>query len=198
MRSLHTLFLVMLLSANVQAQESPLLASFSLASADNGIRIDWVMTSGSTCYGIGVERSTDGVSFQLIGTIEGVCGNIGQPTPFTFSDTEPPELSSLHYRLLLGLDGHSSVQRIENQRLRTAEMRVFSSAVGKELTVVLRAPERASVEVTIWSLTGALVFQASDLQGPVHHVPTQTWNAGAYLVRAQWPQGLATQRVVVL
>ena len=111
-KSLFILIVLFFSTNYVECQES-ILSDFSVNKSGNKILLDWTIKAGSTCNGIDVYRS-DGVSdFIKIGDIVGVCGNVGYPSSYTFTDNDPLKNQFNFYRLNLGGSQTSEILSIE-------------------------------------------------------------------------------------
>src|ERR1041385_7420535 len=89
------------------AQVDTLLSDFHLFTTHENIILSWTIKSGSTCNGIGIQRSGNDTAFTEIGHIAGDCGNLTEPVPFTFTDESPLENRINYYRLQLGTYGYT-------------------------------------------------------------------------------------------
>ncbi len=89
----------LLVITQVNAQFAPKLDKFQAQHKDGVVYLEWVLSSGSVCYGIKIERSEDSVSFTEIGFIGGICGNLTQPTVYNFEDNSPILNKKMYYRL---------------------------------------------------------------------------------------------------
>lgn len=178
-----TLSLALLASLVVHAQEHPFLSRFDITEGDGQVYLDWTMVSGNTCDGTRILRSLDSLNFVEIGSLSGLCGSISTPTYFQHLDSDPPELTTVFYRLQLSTNGFSSIQRIDLKRLFTAEHRVFPSPMVDNGTLLLRVDPETHVVLRIWSATGRLVHDATGRGGRLD-VPAATWPAGVYIYEA--------------
>ena len=61
------------------------------------------------CNGLGIQRSVNGLNFNTIGFIEGVCGSLTEAVRYTFTDSMPPVSSTVYYRIDLGPYGFSDI-----------------------------------------------------------------------------------------
>ncbi|MEQ9186505.1 MAG: T9SS type A sorting domain-containing protein [Cryomorphaceae bacterium] len=95
------------------AQADAALSSFSATVHDASVILSWTINAGNTCNGIRIERSTDGLSYEEIGSIAGVCGSTDQSISYTFQDDRPALNQSNHYRLELGSLGYTSARQVE-------------------------------------------------------------------------------------
>jgi hypothetical protein len=169
-----------MLTVAVFAQEHPFIASYTLTELDGAIRIEWVLQGGSTCNGQEVERSTDGLSFQPVHRILGICGDPTVAVPFSWADTAPPEFSTVHYRIKLGFDGYSSVKTIVFDQLITSDQRFFPSPMRDEATLLLNVPATSTVQLSIWDAAGHLLQQHGALPGPALHIALPGHGPGVY------------------
>ncbi len=81
------------------AQFTPQLDKFQAQQKDGIVYLDWVLSSGSVCLGIKIERSDDSVQFTEIGFVGGICGNLTKPTSYQFEDNSPIFNKKMYYRL---------------------------------------------------------------------------------------------------
>lgn len=100
-----TVFLFWVCALN--AQFTPKLNRFSAQHRDGIVYLDWVMSSGSVCLGISIEKSEDSINFKEIGSIGGFCGNLTKPMSYAFQDESPLLNKKIYYRLSYPGLGHS-------------------------------------------------------------------------------------------
>ena len=164
-----------------RAQEHPFLSAFTLTENTASITLDWTLVAGSTCAGTKVERSQNGVDFTVVHEIFGVCGAIEQPVDYSWIDPAPPEFSAVYYRLQLGVNGSSSIQSLVFDQLVTTEQRAYPSPTADEVTIAVRLPQQAKVDIRLYDARGALVLERLGMNGPVHTLSLAAKSAGVYL-----------------
>lgn len=164
-----------------ESGEHPFIKSFTLTVLDGRVQVDWTMQGGSTCDGSEVLRSTDGVAFEVIHRIEGICGDPILDVPFGYRDDSPPELSRIYYRINLGLEGQSSIKSVDFDQLTESEQRFFPVPVANTATLLLNVPGSARVDLRILDAGGREVWQAAGLVGPRHELDLAFLRAGLYL-----------------
>ncbi|HQW97580.1 MAG TPA: T9SS type A sorting domain-containing protein [Flavobacteriales bacterium] len=179
------------------AQEHPYLSHFDLTEGDGQVTLDWTMVSGNTCDGTRILRSRDSLNFEEIGVLSGLCGSITTPTFFRHADLDPPELTTAYYRLELGSNGSSSIQRIDLKRLYSVEHRIFPSPMPNNGTLLLRVDPEVRVGLRIWSTNGRLVHDVTG-HGDRLEVPSEAWPAGVYVYEATVENKRLRGRFVVL
>ncbi len=177
-----SMFLAMALGPGLRAQqeEHPFIESFLLLEQQGRILVQWTMKGGSTCDGSAVERSTNGVQFAEVHRIEGLCGDPDAAVTFTWADADPPELSTLHYRIQLGTEGRSSTKSLPFQQLTRTEHRFFPSPTEGEATLLLKLPPSARVNLDVFDASGRPVLRRAGLQGAHHDLDLRHLASGPY------------------
>jgi hypothetical protein len=105
------IYLIKLTSFAQSADE--VLSKFFAIQLDESVFMRWTISAGNTCEDTYIERSPDGISYERIGLIGGICGSPDQSITYEFTDTVPLINQNAYYRLLLGYYGHSSPQVVE-------------------------------------------------------------------------------------
>lgn len=109
LRGTFIIILFFKLSA-IQAQE--FFDLFQVASREQKVILSIVIKAGNTCQGLNFYRSTDSINYQLFGRIGGVCGNLSEPTPYTFIDENPPLNQLVYYKVEIPGYGYSNILQI--------------------------------------------------------------------------------------
>lgn len=174
----------LLLPVFAPAQEHPFLSFFTVKEGFGTVVLDWEMIAGNTCDGIDILRSEDGTGFDVAGRIMGICGDIDEPVPYGWIDTDPPELTTVYYRLRLGLNGFSSIQEVDLVHLVSDDHRFLPSPMQGEGLLLLRVPASGQVDLRITDSSGRQVFHESGLRGGRHAVRLPNAQAGTYFYDA--------------
>ncbi len=165
------------------AQEHPFITSYELTELDGAIRIEWSIFGG-TCNGQDVERSTDGSNFGTVHRIEGICGGSETPVPYNWTDPEPPEFTTVYYRVKLGVEGYTSVKAVEFDQLTTSDQRFFPSPMNGSATLVLNVQNGAAVDLFIHDASGREILALIGLPGPTLALELPSATSGTYSYRA--------------
>jgi hypothetical protein len=110
---LFLMILLLLSYTNTFGQYHDFLDEFSITEVNNKVKIDWVITSGRTCLGTKIYKSSDSVNFELIGSIEGICGSVYSRQPFSYYDEAPLKNKTSYYQLEFGGFGKSRILSLE-------------------------------------------------------------------------------------
>ncbi len=183
--ALHSGLLAVLCCFNASAQDPSFVGTFTLTEINSGgISVDWAIHSVNTCDGIDVERSTDSLNFTSVHHIEGICGSIDSPVAYNWFDADPPELTTVYYRLRLGFYGHSMVRSIFYGQLAESQQRIYPIPAREKVTVVLKVKPSSPIAVQLFDLIGQPVLVRNAASGPQVELDVSELPTGIYLYRA--------------
>ena len=166
--------------ALLRAQEHPFIAAYTLTEQEAAVRIDWTIQGGSTCDGQAVERAVNGGPFEAIHVIEGICGDPTVARPYTFTDLDPVELSTLHYRVRLGTDGYTTVKEIRFEQLVTSAQRAFPNPAEEVIDLLFALPPTARMVVRVQDARGRTAWERTGIGGARVQVDLRGWAPGVY------------------
>ena len=147
----------LVLVSNAFGQDVTILNNFNGFEADGNVTLNWVIKSGSTCNGITIFRSTDGINFEIIGDIQGVCGNLSQPEPYSFVDVNPVKNAINCYKLELGNYGFSESVKIEIIDLAANGYQIRPHPVTTESNIYFQNKLFENFQMELFDLNGKQV-----------------------------------------
>jgi len=147
------IFCVFHISAKSQEADS-ILSYFAGAISENKIQVNWAISGGNTCEGTIVQRSVDGLFFNTIGEIGGVCGSPDFEIPYFFIDENPLPNTVNFYRLELGSQGFSSAIEIEFVSLNEKGYSVRYDFQNQTVIVNFENPKRETVKYMLFDIQG--------------------------------------------
>lgn len=163
-----------------KSQPHTLLLDFSGYQQENQLVLRWTFRSGSLCEGTRIERSTDGLTFNLIGEIPGICGSPGSAFTYTYIDSFPNVNSVNHYRLELGNFGYTTTISAEFIKASNSGFVVMSNNAGQTDILFQNSPGRKA-SVIIYNNLGKRVMEL-DGTGRRIALPQGKLSAGVYLL----------------
>lgn len=101
---------IQLASISYAQYADAVLSKFFAVQLDETVFLRWTISAGNTCEDTRIERSADGISYERIGLIGGICGSPDQSITYEFTDTLPLVNKTAYYRIELGYYGYSSPQ----------------------------------------------------------------------------------------
>ncbi|MBP6873021.1 MAG: T9SS type A sorting domain-containing protein [Bacteroidales bacterium] len=114
MRLIIILLLILTLPFSPAGQTADeVLSRYFATELDGNVFMRWTITAGNTCEDTYIERSADGIAFERIGLIAGICGSPDASITFEFTDTVPVYNQVSYYRLMLGYFGYTTPLAIE-------------------------------------------------------------------------------------
>ena len=113
------------------------------------------------------------------------CGDGTEPVPYSWLDAAPPELSTIYYRVKLGINGYSSVMAVVFDQLTTSDQRFFPSPMTDEATLILNVSGTTTIDLLVHDATGRVVFQRTGAPGPSVPVSLVGHSSGVFTYRAE-------------
>ena len=178
-RLISVFMLVLLTRVGLFAQEATILDNFTASENNGKIFLRWVITSGSTCNGTKIFRSTDNLSFTQIGEISGVCGSSSFAKSYDFIDESPVDNLKNHYRLELGNNGYSKVVSLEITDLQNGGYQVRPNPVTSQAKIYFKNKNYENHQLKIHNQNGSFIsssysnddyfdFDATNLQSGIY------------------------------
>ena len=106
------IFFLLMVQWSICFGQVTILEKFQARLVNDEVILTWTIIQGSTCNGIDLTRSLDGINFIKIGQIDGICGSLSEAVPYTLLDKNP-SISINYYRLELGGVGPSEIISIQ-------------------------------------------------------------------------------------
>lgn len=96
------LVFIMFCLFSFQSKADDPIVNFKAEIFNKSVVLNWEVVQGNTCFGLYIQRSTDGVNFSTIGIIPGICGSTQETIPYSFTDPSPVKNQINYYRINLG------------------------------------------------------------------------------------------------
>ncbi|MCP4125113.1 MAG: T9SS type A sorting domain-containing protein [Bacteroidetes bacterium] len=181
------------------------LVQLTATPVDNRfIRVDWQTASEVNNDGFELQRSTDGVSFETIGWIEGH-GTTADPHDYSYDDAAVNKGIVYYYRLRqFDFDGTYEYSDVVNARLTRdgGNIALYPNPVLEQDAVLeMFTPEDVEVDILILNAIGqeiirdVVVFQSGQNQ---YRIGSHNLSAGTYIVNAYWNDELFSEKLIVL
>lgn len=155
---LSVLAIILVHFTSLSAQFTPKLDKFNIQHRDGIVYLDWIMSSGSVCLGINIEKSEDSISFKEIGNIGGICGNLTKPSTYSFQDENPVLNKKIWYRLTYPGLGQSAPVSIVVINVSKNDYEVFPSPVFGNSKVNFYNPKAELHYIKVLNLSGLEVL----------------------------------------
>jgi Secretion system C-terminal sorting domain len=162
----------------LSAQED-FLSNLSATQLGNLVRIDFTVAAGTSyCLGVDLERSTDGINFESIGFLPGVCGGSEFEESYFMIDSLPPINRVNYYRLDMGLVGKSAVINVLFVLLENG-VRCFPNPADELVHIYFDNPNNLNTTLHIVDSAGRIVHR--DATGSrSFSISVNDWQVGFY------------------
>ncbi len=136
------------------------LASIKAYQSGTGIKLDWATSTEINTDKFIVEKSTDGVSFNAIGTVAAK-GNSNSLSNYTLFDAAP-FVGNNYYRLkMLDKDGsytYSAILKVAIGKIKTEVVIAPNPVKGNQLNIQFSNFERGTFSINVYNNAGQLVM----------------------------------------
>lgn len=155
----YSIIMLILLSFQVRSQVT--LDYFEANEDGTSIFLKWAVSQGQTCNGIDITRSSDGLFFEIIGRIEGVCGSPDVAVPYSFLDESPLKNQMNYYKLELGTSDFSEIISIEYNEKNEEGYQIRPNPVKDFTTIYFDNPNFDEVTLLVFDSFGRQVDEYS-------------------------------------
>lgn len=174
------------------------LLYFEASGSNNQVNIFWATASEVNNDFFTIERSIDGIDYQVLGIVAG-SGNTHAIMKYEYVDMHPVYGQSYYRLTQTDYDGTSETFNPQSIYLSNfADLHVSPNPVeaGAELRIVTDAQQDESVTITIYSSSGAVIQKIENISTSVIRVPYSV-KPGLYLIKAQSGASQRIQRLLI-
>ena len=156
--------------------------SFSVEGFNKIVKLTWTTASETNNEGFEIERSTDGISWEVIGFEKGH-GNSSKAVSYTWTDAHPKP--GINYYRLRQLDFDGRQQYSEVKQVFFGSQTILNVSPNPfESDLLLQLAETATVEVLN---TSGKMFYSADMGPGQHTVDLGSLYNGMYFIRVITP-----------
>ncbi len=171
------------------------LVSFYAEKENNRTILNWYTASETNNDYFNIERSSDGINFEVIGKVNGK-GNTSGVSVYSFADENTPS-GKIYYRLMQydydGISTSSYVISVDNET--TLALQVAPNPFGNATEILVSSNTEAKVKVRVTDLSGHALYEG------IHHVNEkasigENMTAGVYILQVQINDVIKTVRII--
>jgi len=175
--------LVALIPLSAAAQQPhPILKSFEAYKQPNGILLRWVIFGGNQCQGTKVYRSEDGMNFDQINHIPGICGNFTEDETYNSFDTIPHKNTYNHYRLEMGFQGFTDIVTLFFEDFEGENYALLSEPQLSRYQILFENDLGNTTKLEVFDRMGNSIIRLSNNRSD-HILYTDGWKRGLYIFR---------------
>lgn len=173
-------------ASSTLAQDDAVLEYFRAVQNDNFIQVSFAIAGGSSCQGVGLERSSDTEKYDEIDFIPGVCGGSEFTEVYSFIDRNPLEYSDNFYRLKLGAEGLSHSISIRFVRLEDG-YRVYPTPAQSWAVIKFDNPTSLEYDFRVYSMNGKILETAPTITANEVYMDLNQYSSGTYIFQLSNP-----------
>lgn len=160
--------------------------SFDTRKADNGVQLTWKVGTEINVDRYEIERSTDGVNFKKIGTV-----NATQNSSYSFTDLQPINGVSYYRVRNVDIDGAFKYTTVLKYKNGLSEMLFKAFPTTTRGLVTFQHPSVAgNALIIISSLEGRTLRSITPMHGSLSTpIDLSAYSSGTYLLRYQGENG---------
>jgi len=160
MKRLILVYLILITSLVAFTQQADSsLSVFLIVQQGEEVFLRWTIEAGNTCQGTRIERSDDGLSFEEVGEIPGVCGSPNQPISYEYTDEAPLLNRTNYYRLEMGALGYTSVVAVDFIILHKEGYSLQPNPVTSTSKLLYENPDNEDARICIFDSRGRQVME---------------------------------------
>ncbi len=171
------------------------LVNFSANLQGNKVKLQWTTASEINTDYFQIEKSLEGLQFEKVFT-QNAAGYSNMPIDYEGFDYEPFKGISYYRLKTVDRDGkfvYSNVVAVNFQS--EFAVSIYPNPTKDNLNIHL-SEKSNDVDVSIYDLTGRLVFQENYLNTNNIELSTQNWNSGLYIAKIKTLNGEFTEKIV--
>ncbi len=175
------------------------LTSFTAIKLDNGNQLSWTATEETNTASYGIERSTDGIHFNSIGTVM-AANNGAIQNRYGFTDATPVHAVNYYRLRITSIDGHiqySDVVQVNNSGKLT--IRLFTNPVRTNIPLEFNTEKDEVVQLTITGTDGRVYYHsklAVQAGVAIYNIPASALAAGLYFIKVNTATGPTNIRFI--
>ncbi len=166
------------------------LLSFEATANDKSVVLNWITASETDHASFGIERSSNGREFVLLGQLAGQ-GTTTEPSEYSFNDNNPL-IGKAFYRLKeIDINGgvtYSPTIEVSFEGLNT-DMSFYPNPLnqGEDLKISVSSSLRGTLTIKLFDVVGKVskVFDLKEIQNGIATVPMNGLNPGIYILQVQ-------------
>lgn len=172
--------LISVIGSKAFGQTNPILGHFFASEKEGEVILSWEIVAGSTCNGIQIYRSTDALSYNQIGDIPGICGNISFAQDYIFSDVNGVKNKTNYYKLRLGSSGYSPVISVEIIDINLNGYLIRPNPITESSRIYFNNETNSESLINIYDFKGIEVY-SSKSQNDYFTIDGIRFNSGIYI-----------------
>ena len=164
----------------------------------DSILVDWTLTGGNTCYDMYLMRADDGVSFENIFSVSGVCGGATDQY-YNFIDSEGLESGTSYSYKVTASNGTLESEIVNIRYINAGDVQVFvyPNPTTSEINITIDNKYTPRFLVEFYGSDGQLLSKTMQYEN-LFTMNTDQMSANPYLIKITTEDGIVFgQKIIV-
>ncbi|MFL2564283.1 MAG: T9SS type A sorting domain-containing protein [Parvicellaceae bacterium] len=175
------IFLICILSFKISFSQNGNLSldNLNIFEYNSQVYVDVTISSGNTCNGIKLLRSSDSVYYEEIAFIDGVCGFSSSPSSYSLIDPYPILNSYNYYKILFGSNTYSTTYQILILNFEKNNYQIWPNPVSDMTTIYFQNPQSKLYSFNLFNISGKKLLSVSTIEDK-YNLNCKNYNSGIY------------------
>ena len=175
------IFLISILSFKISFSQNGNLSldNLNIFEYNSQVFVDVTISSGNTCNGIKLLRSSDSVYYEEIAFIDGVCGFSSSPSSYSLIDPYPILNSYNYYKILFGSNTYSTTYQILILNFEKNNYQIWPNPVSDMTTIYFQNPQSKLYSFNLFNISGKKLLSVSTIEDK-YNLNCKNYNSGIY------------------
>lgn len=173
------LLFLFVFSSFVFFSQSSFIEGFSADASTSGVLLRWTIRSANTCNGTRIYRSEDGLNFNQIGAIDGICGSPTESLSYSFVDQNPLPNKENYYRLDLVGIGFSEIIQTTYYVISSDGYLLFPNPSAESNRLIFQNPSNQLMKLESLDIFGNIIHR-NETNSNSFVIPSASFSVGIY------------------
>ena len=190
------LLLFLLIGQTSLGQEHPIIAFFTAQSSNDQVLLTWNIIGGNNCNGIDIFHSANGVDYDQIGNIPGICGALDEDEPYRFVHEDPAPNQVNYYKLLLGGQGYTTPLLFTFYQTGKDGFTFFPNPSTDNIQLYI-SDDFQNTSIEIIDMNGKVVYDSEQQSGRLRDISLIDLESGTYIIRMRQDNTLISSKKLI-
>ena len=164
----------------------------------DSILVDWTLTGGNTCYDMYLKRAEDGITFENIFSVSGVCGGATDQY-YNFIDSEGLKSGTTYSYKITASNGTLESEAVNIQYINAGDVQIFvyPNPTTSDINITIDNKYTPRFLVEFYGADGQLISKSMQYEN-LFTLNTDQMSSNPYLIKITTEDGVVFgQKIIV-
>ncbi|MBK7038332.1 MAG: T9SS type A sorting domain-containing protein [Chitinophagales bacterium] len=196
MKTIFSFFLAAFCYVGLQSQT--VFKDVTAIQFGDSILVDWTLTGGNTCYDMYLKRAEDGITFENIFSVSGVCGG-STDQYYNFIDSEGLKSGTTYSYKITASNGTLESETVHIQYINAGDVQIFvyPNPTTSDINITIDNKYTPRFLVEFYGADGQLISKSMQYEN-LFTLNTDQMSANPYLIKITTEDGIVFgQKIIV-